>query len=180
MKSTLFRLLFGIVTMAMVSCSGKSSSPSTLSIAVIPKGTTHVFWQSIRAGAERAGRELGATIIWRGPLREDDRDSQVSEVEGFVSRGVSGIVLAPLDEAALVQPVNEAANRKIPVVIFDSGLKGDNYVSFVATDNLKGGRMGGERLAQSVNGKGKVLLLRYAEGHDSTGKREQGFLDAWQ
>jgi ribose transport system substrate-binding protein len=155
-----------------------AAAPGGFTIAVIPKGTTHVFWQSIRAGAEQAGKELGATIIWRGPLREDDRDSQVSEVEGFVSRGVSGIVLAPLDEAALVQPVNEAVNRKIPVVIFDSGLKGDNYVSFVATDNLKGGKMGGERLAQSLNGKGKVILLRYAEGHDSTGKREQGFLDA--
>jgi ribose transport system substrate-binding protein len=149
-----------------------------MTIAVIPKGTTHTFWQSIRAGAERAGRETGATVIWRGPLREDDRDAQVSEVEGFVSRGVSGIVLAPLDEAALMQPVAEAAQKKIPVLIFDSGLKGNDYISFVATDNLKGGRMGGERLAQSLGGKGKVILLRYAEGHDSTGKREQGFLDA--
>ena len=63
-------------------------------------------------------------------------------------------------------------------MIFDSGLKGDGFVSFVATDNIKGGRLGGERLAQSLGGKGKVVLLRYAEGHDSTGKREQGFLDA--
>ena len=155
-----------------------SPASGAYTIAVIPKGTTHTFWQSIRAGAERAGKELGVTVIWRGPLREDDRDSQVSEVEGFVSRGVSGIVLAPLDEAALVQPVNEAVNRKIPVVIFDSGLKGDNYVSFVATDNIKGGKLGGERLAESLGGKGKVILLRYAEGHDSTGKREQGFLEA--
>jgi ribose transport system substrate-binding protein len=166
---------------AAPAASGSTSgapAPGALTIAVIPKGTTHVFWQSIRAGAEQAGREFGATVIWRGPLREDDRDSQVSEVEGFVSRGVSGIVLAPLDEAALVQPVNEAVSHKIPVVIFDSGLKGDNYVSFVATDNLQGGKMGGDRLADSLKGKGKVILLRYAEGHDSTGKREQGFLDA--
>lgn len=179
------RLLLLTALAATASCGGgDKSAPATtaaagaFTIAVIPKGTTHNFWQSIRAGAERAGTELGVTIIWRGPLREDDRDSQVSEVEGFVSRGVSGIVLAPLDEAALVQPVTEAVNRKIPVVIFDSGLKGDNFVSFVATDNLKGGRMGGERLAESLKGKGKVILLRYAEGHDSTGKREQGFLDA--
>ena len=51
-------------------------------------------------------------------------------------------------------------------------------MSFVATDNLKGGRMAGEQIAQSIGNKGKVILLRYAEGHDSTGKREQGFLDA--
>ena len=184
MKKTFAFILLAAATAA---CSGdrpasdaRGSAPASggLTIAVIPKGTTHTFWQSIRAGAERAGKELGVTIIWRGPLREDDRDSQVSEVENFVSQGVSGIVLAPLDEAALVQPVTEAVNRKIPVVIFDSGLKGDNFVSFVATDNLKGGRMGGERLAESLKGKGKVILLRYAEGHDSTGKREQGFLDA--
>jgi ribose transport system substrate-binding protein len=145
---------------------------------VIPKGTTHVFWQSIHAGANKAAQELGVTVIWRGPLREDDRDAQVSEVEGFVSRGVSGIVLAPLDESALVAPVAEAKRHNIPVVIFDSGLKGDDYVSFVATDNLKGGRIAGERLADVMHGKGKVVLLRYAEGHDSTAKREQGFLDA--
>ncbi len=185
MKKTLAMLLLtacaacGGDKAAKPTASGSAApAPGALTIAVIPKGTTHTFWQSIRAGAERAGKELGATVIWRGPLREDDRDSQVSEVEGFVSRGVSGIVLAPLDEAALVQPVAEAVNHKIPVVIFDSGLKGNNYVSFVATDNLKGGRMGGERLVESLQGKGKVIMLRYAEGHDSTGKREQGFLDA--
>lgn len=177
---------FLLIAAAITACGGEkpateaSGTPASggFTIAVIPKGTTHTFWQSIRTGAERAGKELGVTIIWRGPLREDDRDSQVSEVEGFVSRGVSGIVLAPLDEAALVQPVTEAVNRKIPVVIFDSGLKGDDFVSFVATDNLKGGRMGGDRLAESLKGRGRVILLRYAEGHDSTGKREQGFLDA--
>jgi ribose transport system substrate-binding protein len=155
-----------------------ASSDSKMTVAVIPKGTTHEFWQSIHAGANKAGQELGVEIIWRGPLREDDRDAQVSEVEGFISRGVSGIALAPLDESALVGPVSDAMSRKIPVVIFDSGLKGDNYVSFVATDNIKGGRMAGERIAQSIGGKGRVVLLRYAEGHDSTGKREQGFLEA--
>src|SRR4051794_16426382 len=166
---------------AAAGCSRQGEAPASsaaMKIAVIPKGTTHEFWQSIHAGANKAGKELGVEVIWRGPLREDDRDAQVSEVEGFISRGVSGIVLAPLDESALVGPVTEAMNRKIPVVIFDSGLKGDNYVSFVATDNIKGGRMAGERIAQSIGNKGRVILLRYAEGHDSTGKREQGFLDA--
>jgi ribose transport system substrate-binding protein len=176
------RVFAAIVLIAAAACGGgnqpASSSGSSLSVAMIPKGTTHNFWQSIHAGAMRAGRELGVEVIWRGPLREDDRDSQVSEIEGFISRGVSGIALAPLDEAALVGPVNDAMSRKIPVVIFDSGLKGDNYVSFVATDNVKGGQLGGERLIEAMGGKGKVVLLRYAEGHDSTSKREEGFLAA--
>src|SRR6185369_17711882 len=122
--------------------------------------------------------ETGATIIWRGPLREDDRASQVSEVEGFVSRGVSGIVLAPLDEAALAPPVAEAARRGIPVVVIDSGLKGSDYISFVATDNRKGGRMAGDHLAGLLHGAGKVMMLRYAEGSESTIQREEGFLEA--
>ena len=135
-----------VLTVALGAC-GQKQNAGGLTIAVIPKGTSHVFWQSIHAGAEKAAQELGATIIWRGPLREDDRDAQVSEVEGFVSRGVSGIVLAPLDEAALASPVAEATRRGIPVVVIDSGLKGRDFVSFVATDNRKGGRLAGEHLA---------------------------------
>jgi ribose transport system substrate-binding protein len=160
------------------SCDRGQRSSSQLTVAVIPKGTTHTFWQSIHAGANMAARELGASVIWRGPMREDDRDAQVSEVEGFISRGVSGIVLAPLDETALVGPVADARRARIPVVIIDSGLEGDDYVSFVATDNLAGGRLAGQRLAGLLNGRGRVVLLRYAEGHDSTSKREEGFLDA--
>ena len=83
-----------------------------MTIAVIPKGTSHVFWQSIHAGAAKAAQELGVDIIWRGPLREDDRASQIAEVEGFITRGVSGIVLAPLDEAALVGPGRRRGARE--------------------------------------------------------------------
>jgi ribose transport system substrate-binding protein len=167
-----------IVLAAAGSCSKPPAGDGKLTIAVIPKGTSHVFWQSIHAGAAKAAQELGVDIIWRGPLREDDRASQVSEVEGFVTRGVSGIVLAPLDEAALVAPVAEAVRNRIPVVIIDSGLKGNDYVSFVATDNRQGGRMAGEGLAALLSNGGKVVMLRYAEGSASTNEREEGFLEA--
>jgi ribose transport system substrate-binding protein len=155
-----------------------SATPTRFTVAVIPKGTTHIFWRSVHAGAVKAAAELGVDVIWRGPIREDDRDSQISEVEGFVSRGISGIVLAPLDDTALVGPVRRAVEAGIPVVIIDSGLKSDAYTSFVATDNNKGGELAGAQLVKRLGGRGKVLLLRYAEGHDSTGRREQGFLDA--
>ena len=167
-----------LAVLAAFACTPAKKEPGKLTIAVIPKGTSHVFWQSIHAGAARAASQTGVEIIWRGPLREDDRDAQVSEVEGFTSRGVSGIVLAPLDDTALAAPVASAKRAGIPVVVFDSGLKGEDYVSFVATDNFKGGRLGGERLAQLLGGKGRVVLLRYAEGSDSTNKREDGFLAA--
>src|SRR5690349_20146339 len=152
-------------------------------IAVIPKGTTHEFWKSINAGAVKAQRELNdqgtkVDIIWKGPLREDDRDQQIQVVEGFTTRHVSAIVLAPLDSQALVKPVHNAIAAKVPVVIMDSDLKSDRYVSFVATDNFKGGQLAGEQLAKLLGGKGNVILLRYAAGSASTEARETGFLDA--
>jgi len=119
-------------------------------------------------------------IIWKGPQKEDDREQQIHVVEDFVSSRVSGIVLAPLDDAALVRPVREAKQAGIPVVIIDSGLDGSDYVSFVATDNRKGGSLGGERLGTLLGGKGRVIMLRYQEGSASTMEREAGFLDVMQ
>lgn len=147
-------------------------------IAVIPKGTTHEFWKSVHAGAMKASQETGAEIIWKGPLKEDDRQSQIDTVDNFINRKVDGIVLAPLDDSALRKPVRDAKNANIPVVIFDSALKGSDWTSFVATDNHKGGEMAGEELARLLGDKGRVVILRYAEGSASTMQREQGFLDA--
>ena len=167
--------------LCLVGC-GKARSPNGLTIAVIPKGTTHEFWKSIHAGAVQASQELSAqgtpvTIIWKGPLREDDREQQVQVVEGFLSQGVQGIVLAPLDNVALVRPVEEARRAGVPTVIIDSGLETDSIVSFVATDNYKGGQLAADRLGSLLGGKGSVLLLRYAEGSASTTERERGFLE---
>ena len=165
-----------VMIAALPACS--RSDDAKLTVAVIPKGTSHAFWQSIHAGAEKAAQELGVTVIWRGPLREDERSAQIAEVEGFVTRGVAGIALAPLDDTALVPPVAEAIRRKIPVVIFDSALKSTGPVSFVATDNQQGGRLAGEGLAGMLPSGGNVVLLRYAEGSASTTDREAGFLEA--
>jgi len=152
---------------------------------VIPKGTTHGFWQSVHAGAIKAERELNAagvkvSIDWKGPPKEDDREQQIQVVENFISAGVNGIVLAPLDDQALQTPVKEAMNAKIPVVIFDSDLKGEvgkDFVAYVATDNKQGGVLAARRLGQVMGGKGKAILLRYQEGSASTTLREQGFLE---
>lgn len=170
-------LLLCALTMGTGAC-GPRGGTDRVTIAVVPKGTSHVFWQSVHAGAARAAADLDVDIIWRGPLREDDRSAQISEVEGFISRGVSGIVLAPLDDTALVSPVADATARGIPVVVIDSGLRGGDFISFVATDNRQGGRIAGEGLRAMLPDGGRVVLLRYAEGSDSTTEREDGFLEA--
>lgn len=157
------------------------AGPPPLRIAVIPKGTTHVFWKSIEAGAQAAGKELGVEIAWKGPLKENDRAQQIAIVERMINEGVAGIVLAPLDFDALARPVSLAAQKKIPVVIFDSALRGTpgkDFVSYVATNNSKGGTLGGEHLTTLISGKGRVVLLRYQVGSASTMEREEGFLSA--
>jgi len=184
-RSRGFLLALAILVLALPAC-GKSQGPRgsqehPYRIAVIPKGMTHEFWRTIHAGASRAQRDLAAKgvhveLVWKGPLREDDREQQVQVVESFASQGIDGIVLAPLDEKALVRPVEEAARLNVPTVIMDSALASDQIVSFVATDNYKGGELGADALGQAMNGKGKILLLRYAEGSASTTAREAGFL----
>ena len=178
-----------LLGLGVAACSGKRDANTAradgkkpLTIAVIPKGTTHEFWKSIHAGAIQATRELAqqgdsVQIIWKGPIREDDREQQVQVVEGFLSQGVQGIVLAPLDNRALVRPVEEAKAAGIPTVIIDSGLESNAMVSFVATDNRKGGQLAAQRMGEVLGGKGKVLMLRYQEGSASTQEREAGFLE---
>ena len=159
--------------------SSKGSGGKKLQIAVIPKGTTHVFWKSVHAGAEKAAKELGdVEILWKGPLLEDDRDGQISVVQDFVTKEVDGICVAPLDKQALVGPVHEAVDAGIPVVIFDSGLQNESKItSYVATDNRKGGELAAREMAKALGGKGGVIVLRYNAGSESTEQREDGFLE---
>jgi ribose transport system substrate-binding protein len=154
-----------------------SEGGKKLRIAVIPKGTTHEFWKAVEAGARDAEKELGVEVIWRGPLKEDDLNDQIKVVEDFTTQGVDGIVLAPLNDSALKSSVDNAQKSEIPVVIFDSDLKNTDFVSFVATDNEKGGKTAGEEMVRLLGGNGNVLMLRYQEGSASTMNREKGFLD---
>jgi ribose transport system substrate-binding protein len=181
MRVALRWLIIGAIAALPLGCGKGASNEKKFQIAVIPKGTTHEFWKSIHAGAVKAERELkgqglDVSIIWKGPIREDDREQQIQVVEGFLSQGVNGIVLAPLDSKALVRPVEEAKNAGIPTVIFDSALDSTNITSYVATDNEKGGRLAAEQLGKILGGKGRVLMLRYQEGSASTEARERGFL----
>lgn len=197
--------LFALVAAAgalLASCGREEPAPGpapegggepapALRVAVVPKGTTHDFWKSVHAGAKRAERELGnVRVTFTGPEREDDRAQQVALVENLVSSGYDAIVIAPLDDKALVPPVRMATQAGIPVVVIDSGLDaevGKDYISYIATDNEQGGRLAGEEMVRQLRGEAggeggggdgaRVLLLRYQEGSASTRLREKGFVD---
>jgi ribose transport system substrate-binding protein len=157
-------------------------------IAVVPKGLTHEFWQSIERGARRAAADLAeqgvrVQILWDGPRKESDAAEQIKIVQTLVSsRGSNGLVLAPQDSKAMVPVVEEMVQKGVPVVIIDSGLDNPElFVKYVATDNYNGGRMAAKRLLEVLAKDGKeapkLVLLRYAVGSESTEQREKGFLD---
>lgn len=154
-----------------------NSTGGDMQIAVIPKGSTHDYWKHVHQGANEAAKELGVTINFQGPEKEDDKESQIRMVETMISKGVKGIVLAPLDDQALAEPVANAKKAGIPVVIIDSGLKSEDFISFVSTDNEKGGHMAGAEMIKQLGGKGRIAVLRYAAGSASTDAREKGFID---
>ena len=158
--------------------SGRDSTAAgkKLTLAVIPMGTTHEFWKAIHAGALTAARELGVEILWKGPLKEDDRNEQVQIVETLTNAGVDAIVLTPMDDRALIAPVVEAERMGIPTIIFNSALQGDHHVAYISTDNFKGGVLAAEHVGSLLKGKGNVILIRVLASVEGSTKREEGFL----
>ncbi|HZO91177.1 MAG TPA: ABC transporter substrate-binding protein [Chthonomonadaceae bacterium] len=156
---------------------GGGGGGQKLRIAVLPKGTAHSFWQTVKAGADAAGAEEGAEIIWQGPSAETDITEQINIFQNQVNAGVSGIVLAATDAQALVKPVQDAMAKGIPVVTIDSGLSEPISLCYIATDNVEGGRQAAEALAKEVGDKGNVGVLPFKKGARSSDEREKGFME---
>lgn len=155
----------------------KGSSQNERRIAVIPKGTSSVFWESVRLGAKKAGEELGYEISWNGPELESDRERQIQIVEDFIALKVAGVVLAPNGSNALVPKVEEMFAKNIPCVIIDSEINTDKYVSFAATNNYQGGVIAARRMGKILDGEGKIIVVKFMPGSGSTTNRENGFID---
>ena len=127
-------------------------------IGVVPKGRAHLFWQSVHAGAVKAARESDVEILWNGPTTETDYNGQIQIVDAFINRKVDAICLAPIDKKVMVSIVERAASQNIPVIIFDSPVDSDKFISQVATDNYQAGQLAAERMGKILEGKGKVIV----------------------
>lgn len=156
---------------------GPGGSGPRMTIAVIPKGTENQFWQSIKAGADAAGKEENCEIKWDGPNPENDITAQVNIVNTMVNNKVNGIVIAACDKTALVAPIKKAMAAGIPVVTVDSGISTEDPVSYIATDNLNGGKEAAIALAKLMEEKGTAGYLIFGKGQVSSDEREQGFVD---
>jgi ribose transport system substrate-binding protein len=155
---------------------GKKGPNDRLKIAVVPKGTTHEFWQTIKAGADAAGQELNVEILWNGPKRETDIQDQIDIIKNYATQGVDGVALAATDKTALVETVKELQAKGITVVVIDSGIDEDIASSFVATDNVAAAEQGAKEMGKLLGGKGKVAVLSFLKGAATSDEREEGFL----
>jgi ribose transport system substrate-binding protein len=166
-------LTCALLAMAVLSCNRDHKKV----IGMVPKGTAHVFWQSVHAGAVKAARENDVDVRWNGPASETDMNQEVKIIDSMIASHLDAIALAPIDKTALVNVVERATDAKIPVVIFDSPVDTEKFVSQVATDNYAGGEIAAKRMGEILNGKGKVAILAVQVGAASTMAREKGFED---
>ena len=163
--------LSGATAFSFLGCTGNRKKQ----IGVVPKGRAHLFWQSVHAGAIKGARENDVEIIWNGPTTETDFNGQIQIVDSMINRHVDAICLAPIDKKVMVSIVERAASQNIPVVIFDSPVDSDKFISQVATDNFQAGQMAAERMGKILEGKGKVIIVAVQPGAASTMAREEGF-----
>lgn len=163
------------IAIALLACACNSSKKKR--IAVVPKGTSHVFWLTVRSGAEAAGRKFGVEIIWNGPPLETEYDRQMQIVDSMIAQRVDGLAVAAAERNALNRSLDRAAELKIPVTVFDSGVDSTNYMTFLATDNYEAGKMGARELARLMGGKGTAAMVMHTPGSGSTMDRERGFED---
>jgi ribose transport system substrate-binding protein len=175
-KERRFGACVGLIAVALFA--GACNRSGVRRIGVIPKGTAHVFWQSVHAGAEAAGREFHEKVDWDGPVNETDYARQIEIFDSMLNQHVTGIVVAASDRTTLNASLDRASRENIPVVVFDSAVDSDNYVSFVATNNYEGGQIGARKLGELLHGKGSVAMIQNTPGSASTMDRERGFHDA--
>ncbi len=163
-----------VLTLLLLTTCGRQDD-NRLKILVSPKGLTHNFWMSVKAGADSAGREFDLDIIWKGPALETDISGQIAILEDYINKRVDAIVLAACDARALIQVVEEANRRGIIVITIDSGLESDIPLSFVASDNVRAAKIAADVLVELIGGEGKVACIPFIPGAETSIWRENGF-----
>lgn len=170
-----FTLLAACVCMLAAAGCGK---PARYSIAVIPRTTATVHWESLHTGVEHAAYPLGIKIYWNAPTREDDIHGQVALIDRLAAGGnYQGLVIAPDQSLALISPVRRALAKGLSIVILGSPLRmppGGNLY-YVLSDDEEGGRMAARRVAAILRGKGTVALSGVNPDIQGTMLRARGF-----
>ena len=166
-----FKKLYILTVILLCSISFAQKRPSIL---VSPKGLVHSFWVTVKAGADSAGKEFGADVIWKGPTIETDIAGQMDIVLDYINKNVDAIVIATCDTKALNPLLKMALGKNIPVITIDSGVEGMD-LPFIATDNVLAAGKAADILAELIGKQGKVALIPFVPGAATSIMRETGF-----
>ena len=197
MKKLIALLTVFVLAVAMLAGCGAGDAADKGTIAVVAKGESHAFWQSVKAGAEAAGAKYGYNITFRGPASESAKDlpSQMEMVQTALSSGSKALVLATIGEG-FTDMLSQAYDAKIPVVQFDSGIwakdvealdaAGKNPIlASVATSNYDAAKVDAKNLFEAL--KAEIAAAdKYVVGviqHDETQTgidRAAGFVDEFK
>ncbi len=168
----------GIVLMTATAFADK------VKIALIPGLTADAFYVTMHKGAKAAAEAVGAELIYQGAA-EWNVSLQVPVLEAIIARKPDAILIAPNDSKQLIEPLRRAEKAGIKVVTVDTFIgngvyqtgsgRADFPVSYVASDNVLGGKMAGRALAKSIGEKGKVYVAHLKPGVSTMDQREQGF-----
>ncbi len=198
MKKLIFVFLSALLCLGLVSCTRENQgSSSKETIAVVAKGESHAFWQSVKKGAEDAANKYGYSITFRGPASESAKDlpSQQEMVQSALSNNVSALVVATIGEG-FSDMLIQAYDRGIPVVQFDSGIwendiatldsnQKNPIVSTVATSNRMAAALAAEKFfaeqREDIAESGDYVLGVIQHDQTQTGiDRAQGFIEKFR
>ena len=171
-------IVFLIVAAAVLVLGGVvGAQAKAIYIPVISKGFQHQFWQAVKLGAEKAGRDFKVVVTYEGPETEAMVDKQMDMLQTDLGKNPSAIVFAALDSKAAIPLLQEAKSKKIPIIAFDSGVDSDIPVTTCATDNIAAAALAADKMGELIGGSGKVGVII----HDQTSRtgidRGTGFLN---
>jgi ribose transport system substrate-binding protein len=168
-----------VALLAALAAGACNRGKEDVTIALVTKAMDSEFWLMVAEGAKAGAAERpGVKLTIVAPDREINVDQQVSMLEDQVRSGVKALVVSPAGSAQVMSALELAASRGIPVVLVDTDAPFPKKVSYIGTDNRRGGQLAAKCLVDRLGAKGEVALISGVPGNESQDARAQGFIDA--
>jgi ribose transport system substrate-binding protein len=166
------------IAITIVSKYGFKKKPVNISLVIKTIDPSYEFWQIIKSGVESACNEEGVVLTVSGPLQENDVETQIKLLESSIEQKPSAIILAANDYNMLIPTVKKINEKRIPLIIIDSGINSDIPVSLIATDNIVAGKKAGLKMMDILSNGDHVVIVSYVKGTATAIEREKGVKDA--
>lgn len=174
MKKTMIASAFALSAAMMISAPSRADEPY---FPIISKGFSHQFWQAVKSGAEEAAKADGVKISFEGPATEAMIDKQIDMLNAAIAKKPQGLGFAALDSKAEVPLLKKAADAKIPIVAFDSGVESDLPLTTCTTDNVKAAGAAADKMGEAVGGEGEIAAVIHDQTSATGIGRRDGFVN---